>query len=68
MKIYICHPKELNYEEELYKPIRDSNLNTKYEFIFPHEVYQDAKDFVSKDIIRTCDLVIAEVSHRATGL
>lgn len=68
MKIYIGHSREFNYKEELYKPIRNSRLNDEHEIIFPHEVHEEAKDFVTRDIIKTCDVMVAEVSFPATGL
>lgn len=68
MKIYIWHSRELDYTKELYEPIRNSHLNKEHEFVLPHEIYANAKDFVTTDIIRVCDLMIAEVSFPATGL
>lgn len=68
MKIYFGHSKELNFKDDLYLPIRKSQLNSEHEMILPHEIYQDASDFVTKDIIKTCDVMIAEVSFPATGL
>jgi len=68
MKIYISHSKKFDYKNELYKPLRESKLNQNHEIILPHEIYDNAKDFISKDIIKTCDLLIAEVSDKATWL
>jgi len=68
MKIYIGHSKELNFRDELYIPIRESRFNLEHEIILPHEIYQQANNFITKDIIKTCDLMIAEVSFSATGL
>ncbi len=68
MKIYIGHSRKFNFKEELYLPVRKSRLNSKYEIILPHEVDQKADNFVSKDIIETCDVMIAEVSFPSTGL
>jgi len=68
MKIYIGHSKELNFKDDLYLPIRESQLYDEHEIILPHEIYQEASDFVTKDIIKTCDVMIAEVSFPATGL
>jgi len=68
MKIYIGHANVLDFKKELYQPIRDSQLNTTHEIILPHEVYENASDFVTRDIIKTCDVMIAEVSFPATGL
>ncbi len=58
----------MNFKDDLYLPIRKSQLNSEYEIILPHEIYQEANDFVTKDIIKTCDLMVAEVSFPATGL
>lgn len=68
MKIYIGHSKSLDFKNELYEPLRSSRLNKEHEIILPHEIYQNASDFVTRDIIKTCDLMIAEVSFPATGL
>jgi hypothetical protein len=68
MKIYIGHSKELNFKDDLYLPIRESQLNSKHEIILPHEIYKEVSDFITKDIIKTCDVMVAEVSFPATGL
>lgn len=68
MKIYIGHSKELNFKDDLYSPIRESQLNSEHEIILPHEIHQEASDFVTKDIIKTCDVMVAEASFPATGL
>jgi len=64
MKIYCCHSKLFDFKKEFYEPIRSSKLNRDHEFIFPHET----NEFInSKKIIKSCDLVIAEVSYPAIG-
>jgi hypothetical protein len=68
MKIYIGHSREFNFKDDLYLPLRESRLNSEHEIILPHEIYQEAGDFVTKDIIKTCDVMVAEVSFPATGL
>lgn len=68
MKIYIGHSKELNFKEELYLSIRESQLNSEHEITLPHEMHQEGSDFVTKDIIKTCDVIVAEVSFPSTGL
>jgi len=65
MKIYIGHSKEFDYENELYQPIRHSQLNNEHEITLAHE---GATDRVTKDIIRASDVMIAEVSFPSTGL
>lgn len=68
MKIYIGHAKKLDFKKELYQPIRESQLNVLHEIILPHEIHEEASDFVTRDIIKMCDVVIAEVSFPTTGL
>lgn len=68
MKIYIGHSKKFNFKEELYLPIRESKLNSEHEMILPHEIDEETSVFITKDIIKTCDLMIAEVTFPATGL
>jgi hypothetical protein len=64
MKIFISHATSSNYQEELYAPLRNSELNTKHEIILPHE---NGQDISTKDIIRDCDLVVGEVSTPSFG-
>ena len=66
MKIYVCHSYAFDYKKDLYEPIRHSELNNKYEFIFPHEVSDQI--FNSREIIPQCDLIISEVSYPSTGM
>lgn len=66
MKIYVCHSKNFDYKKELYEPIRNSSLNNLHEFIFPHE--NDGRFINSKEIIPSCDLIIAEVSYPSIGM
>lgn len=63
-RVYVAHSRSFDFSQELYKPLRESQLSGCYEFIFPHETDQ----FVdSREIIRTSHFVIAEVSFPATG-
>jgi len=66
MKIYFCHSREFDYKNDLYKPVRESALNKQHEVIFPHE--DDFSTINTKDVIKTCDVIFAEVSFPATGL
>jgi len=64
MKIYVSHSKEFNFADELYKLIRESELNKLHNFFLPHE----SEEILNvKEILKNCDLVIAEVSTPATG-
>lgn len=67
MNIYIGHSKSFDYRNELYVPLRNSRLNREHNIILPHEFSE--KPFSSKEFFQNeCDLMIAEVSYKATGL
>ncbi|MGE5456002.1 MAG: hypothetical protein ACM3O4_02745 [Ignavibacteriales bacterium] len=66
MNIYIGHSKDINYIDELYKPIREFGKDSNYNFILPHEKDSHANN--SRDFYNNLDLFIAEVSLPATGL
>ncbi len=70
MKIFISHSTKTNYEEELYIPLQNSELNGIHEFVFPHAAEgeprqgrENGQEIVIKDVIRDCDLVLAECSN-----
>ena len=66
MNIYLSHSNGFDFKKELYKPIKESLLNNKYSFIFPHE--KSKKLFLTKEFLKNnCDLLIAEVSYKSTG-
>jgi len=64
--IYIGHSNRLDYERELYKPIRKSNLNDEYRIVLPRE--ETKKPYNSKKLFNRCDFFIAEVFYPSTGL
>ena len=66
MKIYFGHNSNFDYQNELYLPIRDSILNQEHEIILPHE--KNLEPGNSIEFLKTCDVMIAEVSFPATGL
>ena len=65
MKIYVCHSKNFDYLNELYRPLKEAKLPV--EFIFPHE--ENSSTFNSKGLFEKheCDYVLAEVSMPSTG-
>lgn len=65
MKIYLTHSTSFDYKNELYIPIRESDLNNQHEIVLPHE--KSDKPFDSKKYFDECNLVIAEVSYPSTG-
>ncbi len=61
MKIYVAHSKEFDFEKELYKPLRQSRLNSEHTFVLP---YENDNNLNPKDFLKNeCELVIAEVSY-----
>lgn len=66
MKIYVAHGK-IDFKKDLYEPIRNSELNSEHEIVFPHE--NSDEQFESKKFLKEdCDLVIAESSVHSTGM
>jgi nucleoside 2-deoxyribosyltransferase len=66
MKIYVAHSTAFDYQSELYQPLRQSSLNSLHDIVLPHESTSELYD--SKNFLKECDLVIAEVSYPSTGM
>lgn len=66
MKIYIAHSKQLEYLENLYKPIREDKELQEYEILLPHEITSESAN--TREFYKSLSVVIAEVSHPATGM
>lgn len=64
MKIFVPHSKAFDFVNKLYIPLRTSHLNGEHEFFLPSE---NGKMEITRDLIKSCDLVIAEVSMPSTG-
>lgn len=64
MKIIVTHSSKFDFKNEVYKPIRESVLNTEHDFYLPQE---KAEEGVTKDMIKDADLVFAEISYPSTG-
>ncbi len=64
MKIYVSHLRDFDFDNELYKPLRESALNVEHDFFLPHEGERSVN---SKEDIKSCDLILAEVSSTGTG-
>ncbi|MBI4164011.1 MAG: hypothetical protein HY512_04055 [Candidatus Aenigmarchaeota archaeon] len=62
-KVYISHSTKFDFKKELYKPLKKPK---GFELIFPHE--KSGKVESSKDIIKTCFALIAEVSNPSHGV
>ncbi len=66
MKIYVGHSTGFGYKKELYEPLRNSALNERVEFVLPHE--RNDAPYQSKEVLKTVDVFLAEVSLPSTGL
>lgn len=67
MKIYVGHSSEMDYIEELYQPLRQSEIDEEHEIVLPHE--HSDEQFDSREFLRDeCDLFVAEVSKPSIGL
>ncbi len=64
MKVTVVHSSKFNFQDELYTPIRTSELNSKYDFFLPHA---GGREVNTKAEIRGPDLVVAEVSYPSMG-
>lgn len=64
MKIFVSHTRDFDFENELYQPIRTSELNNQHAFFLPHE---DDRNVKTKEEIEHSDLFIAEASFPTTG-
>lgn len=64
-KVYVCHSTAFDFKNNLYKPLKNSDLTREYDFSFPHD---DEGIVNSKEIIKNTDIVLAEVSYASTGM
>ena len=64
--LYISHSHNMNYEDELYKPLLDSKIASTYKLILPHSSLYDDVD--TKEVLINSDYLIAEVSYSGTGI
>lgn len=64
MKIFVAHSSNFDFTNDLYLPLRKSRLNVENEIILPQE---GGKEVITKQIIKSCDVVVAEVSYPSTG-
>lgn len=65
MNIYISHSGAYDYESELYKPIKKSDLAKVHNFFLPHE--PENIDTDAKTELKQTDILVAESSLPSTG-
>ena len=66
MKIYVAHPTNLDYENNIYVPLKNDSFFAQHELILPHEAFDNIRN--SRDDYKNVDLVIAECSQPSTGM
>ena len=66
MKIYVAHQKQIDYINDLYKPLRNDSFFKEYELILPHEESEYSSN--TRVFYKSIDVFIAECSEPATGL
>ncbi len=64
MKIFVAHSSNFDFKNELYLPLRKSELNKKHQIFLPQE---NGKETITKEMIKNTDVIIAEVSYASTG-
>lgn len=63
--MYLSHGAHYDFKEQLYMPLRQSNLVIEHEIYFSHETDGWVN---TKEIIEKSDIVVAEVSEAGTGI
>jgi hypothetical protein len=67
MEIYVGHSSSINFENELYRPLEQSQVSQRFNLVLPHK--DNDQPFNSKKFLgEECDLFVAEVSEASTGL
>jgi len=64
MKIFVAHSSNFDFRNELYLPLRNSELNKNHEIFLPQENGQEP---VTQELIKNSNLIIAEISYPSTG-
>lgn len=64
--IYVGHSRDFDYVSSLYIPLRRSRLNAVHKIVLPHEL--SGTPFNSKDFLKHCGVMIAEMSYPSTSL
>jgi len=66
MKIYIAHPTDMDYENEIYRPLRSNRFFSEHELILPHEKSSEIRN--TRNDYKNIDAVIAECSKPSIGV
>ena len=66
MRIYVAHPTGIDYENEIYRPLRKDSFFLEHELILPHEDGADIGNL--RDDYEKYDIAIAECSEPSIGV
>ena len=66
MRIYVVHPTSIDYENEIYMPLRSDDFFLEHELILPHENGDSIVN--SREDYKNYDIVIAECSEPSIGV
>ncbi len=64
MKIFVAHSSYYDFQNELYKPLRNSELSIQHDIFLPQE---NGYEEVTKERIKDADLFVADISYPSTG-
>lgn len=63
MKIFVSHSNHFDFKNQLYLPLRNSQLNSSHQIFLPEE----SDKLNTKELIKNSALLVAEVSYPSTG-
>lgn len=66
MRIYVAHPTNMDYENEIYRPLRSDDFFLQHELVLPHA--ESSKITNTRDDYKNADVVIAECSKPSIGV
>ena len=64
MKIFVTHSSNFDFKNDLYAPLQHSELYWQHTIMLPQI---KRKEVITREIIKSCDLIVAEVSYPSTG-
>lgn len=68
VKIYLSHSTKYDYKKEFYEPLKQSILNKIHDINYFLQDDSPAKVKNSKEIIKDCDLIIADITFQSTAI
>ena len=66
MRIYVAHPTNMDYENEIYRPLRSDDFFLQHELVLPHA--ESSKIINTRDDYKNVDVVIVECSKPSIGV